>query len=104
MGADDVSMLVGPAIERSWLLGAPEFAPLAPLVATLLRGHMLQAFVPAYSDYTLAEDRRPPPTGRLPTPPQQPLMRREATTSTQPEDDEEEDEVEYTVAESSTVT
>ena len=58
MGADDVAILLGPAIERAWLLGAPQFAPLAPLIAALLRGHMLQAFVPAYSEYTLAEDRR----------------------------------------------
>ena len=69
MGADDVTILLGPAIERAWLLGAPQFAPLAPLVSALLRGHMLQAFVPAYSEYTLAEDRRLPPPSALPAAP-----------------------------------
>ena len=52
-------MLLAPAIERGWVLFAPLFAPLAPLVSAVLRGHMMQAFVPAYSDYNLAEARRP---------------------------------------------
>jgi hypothetical protein len=60
MGAEDAAVLLGPAIERAWALSAPELAPLAPLVSSLLRGHMLQAFVPAYAEYTLAEERRLP--------------------------------------------
>ena len=58
MGADDASLLLSTAIERAWLVSAPQFAPLAPLLSAVLRGHMLQAFVPAYADYTLAADRR----------------------------------------------
>jgi hypothetical protein len=69
MGADDVGGLLGPAIERAWLLGAPQLAPLAPLLSALLRGHVMRAFVPAYSEYTLAEDRRLPPPSPLPPPP-----------------------------------
>jgi len=69
MGADDVGALLGPAIERAWLLGAPQLAPLAPLLSALLRGHVMRAFVPAYSEYTLAEDRRLPPPSPLPPPP-----------------------------------
>ena len=65
MGAEDASALLGPAIERAWVLAAPDLAPLAPLVSALFRGHMLQSFVPAYLEYTLAEDRRLPPPASL---------------------------------------
>ena len=50
------------------MLGAPQYAPLAPLVSALLRGHMIQTFVPAYADYTLAEERRVPAARNLPLP------------------------------------
>jgi hypothetical protein len=61
MGAEDVAGLLSPAIERAWILGAPSYAPLAPLVSALLGGHMLQCFVPAFLEYNLAEERRLPP-------------------------------------------
>ena len=75
MGADDAAALLGGAIERAWALGAPPLAPLAPLAAALLRGHMLRCFVPAYAEYTLAEERRVPPPSRagLVVPPLPPL-------------------------------
>jgi len=68
MGADDVVELLGGAIERAWAVGVPQLAPLAPLLSALLRGHMLRRFVPAYAEYTLAEERRlpPPPAPAMP--------------------------------------
>ena len=70
MGADDVGILLAPAIERAWVLAAPALAPLAPLVAVTLRGHVMQNFVPAFTEYTLAEERRvPPPSALPPVPP-----------------------------------
>ena len=58
MGVDDAATLLTPALERAWVTGAPQLAPLAPLVATLLHSHMMRAFVPAYAEYALAADRR----------------------------------------------
>ena len=69
MGADDVGPLLGPAIERAWVLGAPNLAPLATIASALLRGHIMQGFVPAYAEYTLSEDRRLPPPSALTVPP-----------------------------------
>ena len=67
MGGDDAAALLGGAIERAWAVGVPSLAPLAPLASALVRGHMLRCFVPAYSEYTLAEERRlPPPSAGLP--------------------------------------
>jgi hypothetical protein len=67
MGSDDAAALLGGAIERAWAVGVPSLAPLAPLASALVRGHMLRCFVPAYSEYTLAEERRlPPPSAGLP--------------------------------------
>ena len=66
-GGDDAAALLGGAIERAWAVGVPSLAPLAPLASALVRGHMLRCFVPAYSEFTLAEERRlPPPSAGLP--------------------------------------